>query len=134
MIEVKLQFKTLKQEQEFYQVDPRIQSIVLFVAFNMKKLWNHQAVVTSVKRDLDEQEDLIAKGVGVKNSPHLDWRAADIRLNDFPDKAHVGVLVDLINNTFPRNDGYKVAFAHGGKGPGDPNYHLHLQVPKVRRF
>lgn len=129
MLNLALGFKTPKQEKEFEQVDPRIQAIVLFAALYMKRLWNHQAVVTSIKRDEGEQAGLLAKG-GVVNSPHLDWRAADIRLNDFPQKEHVGVLVDAINLAFPRSDGFKVALAHGE----GVNFHLHLQVPKARKF
>jgi len=130
VINIELQFKTPKQEQEFYQVDPRVQALLLLAAFTMKKLWAYQAVVTSIQRDKVEQDSLIHNGVGVSNSPHLDWRAADIRLHDFPQKQHVGVLVDLLNLAFPRNDGLKVALAHGEGS----NFHLHLQVPKVRRF
>ncbi|MGE0630920.1 MAG: hypothetical protein AB7O96_00815 [Pseudobdellovibrionaceae bacterium] len=130
-MEVVLKFKFEYLENEFLQVDPRLQAIALFTAFSMRILFGYQAVATCVKRSHASQASLKAEGkTNVETSPHEDWRAIDFRLKDFPDKAHVNVLVDLINNTFPRNDGFKVAIAHG---EGD-NFHLHLQVPKVRRF
>lgn len=126
MINIGLQFKTQKQEEEFYQADARAQALALLAAFTMKKLWNYQAVVTSIKRTVEENK--VAGGKPA--SPHLDWRAIDIRLHDFPAKDHVGVLVDLLNLSFPRNDGLVTALAHGEGS----NFHLHLQVPKVRKF
>jgi hypothetical protein len=126
-----VQFKTLRQETEFSSVDDRVKAVVLLVAFLMAKIWNHQATVTSIQRTPEEQAAEKAKGhTNISDSPHNHWRAADIRLHDFPQKDHVPVLVDTINQAFPRSDGFKTALAHG---EGD-NFHLHLQVPAAKKF
>lgn len=128
---VKLEFKTQRERDEFLQVQPRAQALALLSAFYMQKILNYQAVVTSVKRTPEEQAALKASGLpAVNNSPHEDWRAIDLRLNTLPNRNHVPVLLQVLNDNFKRIDGFPTAIAHGS-GAG---YHLHLQVPKKFSF
>lgn len=122
MITANIEFKTIRQEKEFDLVEARVQALIFYVARLMKAAWNHQAVVTCLHRDEEENN---AAG-GKANSAHLHWRAADIRLKDFKDKKNIDILLSRINSQFKRMDGLPTAIAHG---VGD-NYHLHLQVPK----
>lgn len=116
---------------EFFNADIRVQSIALFCSEYMEKVWDYGAVITSVLRTTEEQEALIKSGApAVKNSPHLYGRAVDIRLNDFKFIKDIGKLVDIINFNFRRIDCLPTALVHG-KGAG---IHLHLQVPKEKRF
>lgn len=121
-----LSFKTDRQKKEFPRVNTQLQTITFFVAGYMKAKCNHQAVITSVLRTAAEQRALLKKGATtLTQSPHMEGRAIDIRLNDF--KGNVKELVDEINKIFPRKDKYKTALAHGVGA----NFHLHLQVPSI---
>lgn len=127
-----LAFKAPNLMAQFNQLDPRVQGIALLVAFYFRKFWNYPAVVTSVYRSSQEQKQLRAKGApAVANSPHEDWRAVDLRLNTFSHPMEeLTKLVDLINFNFRREDGKPTVLVHGEGA----NVHLHIQVPKEKRF
>lgn len=126
-----IKFKDEEQFEEFKKVDIRIKAIVFYAAFEMKKDYDYDIVVTSVFRTDAEQKLLIKQGKpAVKSSAHSDYRATDIRIKDFPNQSWIHHLEDKINFFFPRIDGFKTALVHG---EGD-NKHLHLQVPRDKKF
>jgi len=122
--QIPLQFKRMRFIDEFNKVDPRIQAITLMLAHQAKELWGYIITVTCIFRSSKEQDYYYRKGMTkIKSSPHMYWRAIDIRMNDLAPDARQE-LCDLVNENFPRTDNLKTALLHGVGS----NIHLHLQV------
>lgn len=131
-MQISLNFKHADLVEEFEKVDLRIKSIALYVANEFSTKLNKEMVVTSIYRSQSEQNNLRKSGApAVVVSPHSDWRAIDIRINDiFGQDIFLKTLVSNINSFFKRKDGLTTALIHGE----GQNRHLHLQVPKERIF
>lgn len=126
-----VKFKDETQSIEFQKVDIRVKAIIFYAAFEMKKDYDYDIVVTSVFRTESEQKLLIKQGKpAVKNSAHSEYRATDVRIKDFPNQNWIHHLEDKINFFFPRTDGFKTALVHGEGN----NRHLHIQVPRDKKF
>lgn len=130
-INLKISFAKEDLSDQFWKADRRIQALIVFTALQMKKACNKDITVTSIFRTPEQQADLIKHGLpAVRNSAHLDGRAADIRMHSNDERKYAPLIEKIINGNFPRGDGFNVALTHGD---GD-NFHLHLQVPREKKF
>src|SRR3989338_7449682 len=96
---VEIKYKSSREIEEWPNLDPRVQAIALWVAYEMRTLWSYQILVTAIHRTQEEQDAFIKRGLTTsKHSPHMVWRAIDIRLHDLPERErHASILTHAIN-------------------------------------
>lgn len=124
-----MKFKTDRIEQEFKQLsikNPDLARIINWIGITAFTMFGKEIVLTDIFRTILEQVKIY--GVGTKKvSPHMLWHAVDLRSSTFTDD-EIKQLVDLINNTYNKNNVYKfTAMCHEVNGFG---MHFHIQYCK----
>lgn len=126
-----MQFKTERLRQEFYELLTKqndklaevINCLDKFVTWELNKV----LTITSILRTQEEQDMLyvnVPEDKKVRTSPHMFWKAVDIRSTDFTDAEKKRMLAFLNCFTYHSGQGRPVAICHMIAGNVE---HFHIQ-------
>lgn len=125
-----MKFKTQKQENEFTgltQFNPKLSMVLLLLNQYTEIEFGRPITVTDLFRSQEDHDLLYANTTPdkrPKSSPHMFWKAADLRAKDFTEAQIKKLLVFVNCFTYTSGQGRPVGIYHAITGNV---HHFHIQ-------